>query len=139
MDKSHKTVQAERASLFLVDHEKKELWTKVALGLKDSEIIRVKMGEGIAGQVASTGNCVLIQDAYADARFSHSHDDASGFKTRDILCCPVLDSGDTVIAVVQFLNKREGTFDDNDVKLAELLCSHVALFIETVEGSSNVD
>jgi len=90
--------------------------------------IRVKMGQGIAGRVARDGKMIAIAQAHDDSRWSDGPqvDDKSGFQTHSMLCCPVKNSKGKVVAVIQFLNKQGGgTFDDNDIKLTELLCSHV--------------
>lgn len=146
MQQGHQLVRAERCALFLVDEEKKELWSKVASGLKESEEIRVKLGEGIAGNVAKTGERMLVKNAYANKQFSRTQDQKNEFVTRDILACPVKNKNGKVIAVVQFINKKpadendagsEGGFDENDIKLTELLCCHVGIFIDTVDGTDD--
>ncbi len=58
-----KVMEADRSSLFLVDRERNELWSKIAQGLEVREI-RIKIGMGISGYVAQTGKTVNIQDAY---------------------------------------------------------------------------
>src|SRR5688572_11836474 len=67
---SIKTVDADRGSLFIMDREKRELWSKIAQGQKDS--IRIPVGLGIAGMVAETGQPLNIADAYADPRFNRT-------------------------------------------------------------------
>ena len=144
MKEGHQLIEAERCGLFIVDKENNELWSKIASGMKESQRIRVKIGEGIAGKVAVTGEMVLSNDIYADDRFAHldagfrMSDTATGFKTRQMLCVPVKSKEDgEVIAVIQFINKTNGKgFDDHDIKLTKLLSSHVGLFIATVEGDN---
>src|SRR6185503_8605647 len=63
-----KVVEADRCSLFILDRERNELWSKVAQGSKSE--IRLPVGSGIAGQVAATGAVINIPDAYADERFN---------------------------------------------------------------------
>src|SRR5688572_3099910 len=87
---SIKTVDADRGSLFIVDREKNELWTKIAHGQRD--VIRIPIGVGIAGRVAATGQPLNIADAYADPQFNRAVDLATGYKTRSILCVPMLGS-----------------------------------------------
>ena len=150
MAEGHRLVHAERCALFLVDHENGEIWSKVASGLKESDRITAKIGEGIAGKVAATGQRIVSADAYKDSRFTRrdsgfrKSDQESGFQTRSVLCCPVKNSNGKVVAVVQFLNKKDGpaagsSFDETDIKLTELLCSHVAIFIDTVERGGDDD
>lgn len=58
-----------------------------------------------------------VADAYEDERFNKDVDAQSGFVTRNILCCPVAFGG-SVVAVLQFVNKRGGdAFDSRDALL----------------------
>ena len=105
-------LQAERTTIFVVDEDRQELWSKVAQGSEkerggegESLEIRVPLGKGIAGYVAKTGEGVNIPDVYADARFNDATDRQTGYRTRNMLCMPVMSSGDRVVAVAQLLNK----------------------------------
>src|SRR5208283_1692806 len=62
-----KVVDADRCTLFILDRDRGELWSKVAQGA--AKEIRVKLGRGIAGTVAATGEAINITDAYQDPRF----------------------------------------------------------------------
>ena len=75
--------------------------------------IRIPMNAGIAGEVATTGKIVNIPEAYDDSRFNQEVDKKSGYRTRSILCMPIL-AGKEVVGVIQLLNKAEGPFDDED-------------------------
>ena len=83
-----KLMRAERASLFLVDPSRTELWSKVAQGVESKEI-RVPMGHGLVGWVAQHGEMLNIRDAYDDARFKRDTDQRTGYRTRTVLCGPV--------------------------------------------------
>src|SRR5207248_39866 len=83
-----RVVEADRCSLFLVDRERGELWSKVAQGMGMPEI-RFPLGRGISGAVAATGLCINIPDAYADARFNSAVDQRTGYRTNSILCVPM--------------------------------------------------
>jgi signal transduction protein with GAF and PtsI domain len=84
VDAAQRVVEADRCSLFLVDHERGELWTKVAQGLGVKEI-RIPMNRGIAGAVASTDKAINIPDAYKDPRFNKNVDKQTGYRTSTIL------------------------------------------------------
>ena len=88
------------------------------------------MNLGVAGIVALTGNEIVIEDAYEDERFNRSLDKKSGFRTKQILCVPLINHQDEIIAVIQLINKREGNFDDDDLNLVKKLSSFVAIYIE---------
>ncbi|MEK7205822.1 MAG: GAF domain-containing protein, partial [candidate division NC10 bacterium] len=124
-----KVMAADRSSLFLVDRERNELWSKIAQGLEVREI-RVKIGLGIAGYVAQTGKIVNIQDAYADPRFNQETDLRTGYRTHTMLCVPMQNHLNEVIGVLQVLNKRDGEFTREDQELLLALSSQAAVAIE---------
>ncbi len=124
-----KVMEADRSSLFLVDRERNELWSKIAQGLEVREI-RIKIGMGISGYVAQTGKTVNIQDAYTDPRFNQETDRHTGYRTRSILCVPMRNKLGEVIGVLQVLNKREGVFTREDEELLLALSSQAAVAIE---------
>jgi len=108
-------LDADRVSLFLVDEAHHELFSKVAQHDGGALDIRVPLGVGIAGRVASTGTAMNIPDAYAEPLFNRAVDQQTGYRTQAILCVPILDRRGRVIAVAQVLNKRGGTpFDAAD-------------------------
>jgi HD-GYP domain-containing protein (c-di-GMP phosphodiesterase class II) len=124
-----KVVEADRCSLFILDRERNELWSKVAQGSKNE--IRLPVGSGIAGQVASTGAIINIPDAYADERFNRSFDISSGYRTQTILCVPMRDANGEVTGVIQALNKRGNRiFDAEDEELLLALGAQAAGAIE---------
>ena len=103
-------LQADRTTIFVVDEVRQELWSQVAQGNSDSSgadslEIRIPLHKGIAGYVATTGQALNIPDAYADSRFSDATDRQTGYRTRNILCMPVVNSDQRVVAVAQLLNK----------------------------------
>jgi signal transduction histidine kinase len=122
-------LQAERSTVFLVDRQKGELWSRVAEGLESTEI-RIPLGSGIAGAVASTGASVRIDDAYTDTRFNPEVDRRTGYQTRTILCAPMRNPRGEVIGVFQVLNKRGGSFTPLDEQLLSSLSSQAAVAVE---------
>ncbi len=122
-----RVAEADRVSLFLLDRERGELWSKVAQGTGE---IRFPMASGIAGAVASTGRSINIPDAYADPRFHRAVDAATGYHTRSILCVPMLDARGEVVGVLQALNRRQGVFTDEDEELLTALGGQAAVAIE---------
>lgn len=125
------TINAERGTLFLIDEARQELWSRMLLDdLNPLSEIRLKIGEGIAGQVAATGRVLNIPDAYADSRFNATVDRTTGFRTRSILAAPLVNPQQTIIGVVQVLNKRDGVFTARDERLLAALASQAAISIE---------
>ncbi|CAD2221981.1 GAF domain/3'5'-cyclic nucleotide phosphodiesterase, putative [Angomonas deanei] len=100
-----KLLNADRSSLFLLDKERNELYSRMADSVAGGEI-RFPSGQGIAGTVAASGIGENIQDAYKDSRFNSSVDKQLGYRTQSILCEPIILNGE-VLAVVQLVNKLE--------------------------------
>jgi adenylate cyclase len=107
---------AERASLFVVDEARKELWLRVVQQEGDEPVeFRTPIDAGIAGRVAITGEPLRIADAYAHPLFNPAIDRETGFRTRSVLCLPLRDRDGGVFAVAQLLNRVDGqAFDASD-------------------------
>jgi putative ABC transport system ATP-binding protein len=117
-------LEVERASLFLVDRERGELWLKVAQAEGGRPLdLRMPIGKGVAGRVATTGRSLRIDDAQASPLFNPDFDRETGFQTKSILCVPIIDRRGEVFAVAQLLNKQSGVpFGDADeAKFAEFV------------------
>ena len=131
LNKLISTINVERGTLYLVDEERGELWSRVLLeDVGPLSEIRVKIGEGFAGHVAETGEVLNIPDAYADPRFNQHFDQVSGFRTRSILTAPMLNPQQKIIGVVQLLNKEDGPFTFRDERLLTAMASQAAISIE---------
>ena len=124
-------LDCERASIFLLDRERNELWSKVALG--SEEILRFDARRGIAGNTALTGNTINVRDAYSDPRFYTAIDDQTGYRTRTVLAVAVRNQHGEIIGAFETLNKRSGTFSARDEDSLIALASHAAVAIETAQ------
>lgn len=125
------TIDATRGAVYLLDEQDNTLYSRVLL--EDSGVlreIRVKMGEGIAGHVAATGEVLNIEDAYADPRFLRSYDQMTGFRTHTLLTAPIRNPQGSIIGVVQLLNKRGGPFTSRDERLLTAMAAQAAISIE---------
>ncbi|KAJ3417077.1 hypothetical protein HDV05_006936 [Chytridiales sp. JEL 0842] len=129
MQTAQELLNAERCALFMIDKQKGELWSSLAQGAGE---IRVPMGKGIAGHVATTGEVLNIPDAYHDKRFNRSVDMKTGFRTRDILCMPMRNTQGEVIGVTQIINKLPAGsgFSKEDELLLMAFSSLAAVTIE---------
>ncbi|HEX7828282.1 MAG TPA: SpoIIE family protein phosphatase, partial [Thermoanaerobaculia bacterium] len=119
----------ERGTLYFVDEATKEIWSKVAEGL-DVREIRLPIGRGLAGIVAESGEPVILHDAYADSRFDRSLDQATGFRTRSMLCVPIRNRERRVVGVLQLLNKESGSFGERDLEFLDAISDHMAIAME---------
>ncbi len=120
--------ESERCTIFLVDRERGELWSRVATGAERE--IRVALGSGVAGHVAATGEVLNIADAYQDPRFNTEVDRATGFTTKSLLCAPLRTLSGEILGVFQLLNKQSGNFSVRDEEFLALFGSHAAVALE---------
>jgi signal transduction histidine kinase/putative methionine-R-sulfoxide reductase with GAF domain len=129
MEKTTQLMDADRSTLFLLDQDRGELWSKVMQGDQQQEI-RVALGDGVAGWVGQTGEAVNIPNAYDDPRFNDEFDRKSGYRTETILCLPMRNHRGKVIGVIQVLNKNQGSFTRTDEKLLNAITGQAAISIE---------
>jgi len=123
---------AERGTIYLVNKEKDEIWSKVKDGDEISEI-KLKIGEGLAGWVAQNKEVVNITDAPNDERFNEEYDKLTGYHTRTVLCFPIKNKTDDVVGVLQLLNCKYGEFTKLDEEFLEMLSAHAALALENAD------
>ena len=109
---------ADRGSIFLNDEQTGELYSRFMNGNYHREI-RILNSQGLAGHVFTTGEPVIVHDAYQDARFDRSIDEKSGYQTRCILTVPIRSNLGMVMGVAQLLNKKGGSFLEEDKQLVE--------------------
>jgi diguanylate cyclase (GGDEF)-like protein len=131
MAKIQTLIPSEAWSMLMVDEERQELTFELTLGERDHDLssLRVKMGEGIAGWVAQTGKAVIVNDTADDPRFASRFDSQTNFRTRSILCAPLISRGRT-IGVVQVINRLGGRFTREDLKILLTLVEPCAIAIE---------
>ncbi|NDJ11782.1 MAG: GAF domain-containing protein [Acidobacteriia bacterium] len=125
-------LQADRASLFLNDEKKNELFSRVAMGAAVGEI-RLPNTAGIAGAVFTSGQVINIPYAYADLRFNPAFDKKTGYFTRSILCVPIVNKAGKRIGVTQVLNKKGGPFTDQDEKRLKVFTAQLAISLENAK------
>lgn len=118
MDAAKKLMNADRSTLWLIDRDKNDLWTKIPLPDGNLKELRVPIGVGFAGQVAETGHILNIGfDLYdhPDSETSQKFDPANGYRTCSMLCMPVYNSDNELIGVTQLVNKlKQGEHPDYD-------------------------
>ena len=99
MREAHHLLNADRSTLFLLDKDTGELWSKVAEGVDG--VIRFPQDRGLAGHAACAGQMVNVARAYDDERFSREVDQRTGYKTTSVLCSPICAVDGSVLGVVQ--------------------------------------
>ncbi|MGK7903302.1 MAG: adenylate/guanylate cyclase domain-containing protein [Hormoscilla sp.] len=119
MDQARELMNADRSTLWLIDQEKDELWTKIPIAGELREI-RIPRTAGFAGMVAQSHQHLLIPfDLYEDPRSETSKqtDQKTGYRTCSMLCMPVFNADDELIGVTQLINKKkQGDYPPYDPK-----------------------
>jgi adenylate cyclase len=108
MDEAKELMQADRSTLWLVDDEHNELWTKIPINGVLQEL-RIPKHAGFAGQVAKTGEPVIIPfDLYehSNADTAKETDQKTKYRTCSMLCMPVFNADGELIGVTQLINKK---------------------------------
>jgi len=129
LQKLTEALEADRATLYLLDEGSEELVSRIAQG-PGVRSIRIKAGQGLAGYVARTGRPLHVRDAYEDPRFNAEWDMLSGYRTRSILAAPMRNHLGKTIGVVQVLNKKRGDFTDDDADILLALATQAAVSID---------
>ncbi|MFC1493838.1 ATP-binding protein [Thermodesulfobacteriota bacterium] len=126
-------IDAEASTIYEIDDEKKdELFIRLARGEKKEPVkkIRLKVGEGIAGYVVQTGKPMVIQDVQKEEKFREKFDKMTGFKTRSLICVPLMLHGN-ITGAIQVLNKKaEKGFTEQDLEILTSLSQQIAVAIE---------
>ena len=130
MDKVKDVLQCDRCTVFIMDRDREELWSRVAHGETE---IRFPANKGIAGHVASTGQVVNIPDAYSDSRFNPNIDKKTGYHTRTVLAAPMRNRLGEIIGVFQALNKFGSVFLKDDEEILDIISTISASQIENAQ------
>lgn len=134
-------LNAESATLFVVDEKKGELWTRASKDLKKD--VRLPIDSGLVGHCAVSNMQLNVDDAYKSPFFNREVDRATGFQTRNILCTPVVDRNGRVTGVIEVINKHDGkggpaSFTLDDERLLASMAAHVSVALDDVNSSQKV-
>ncbi|MCG3128912.1 MAG: hypothetical protein CHACPFDD_03808 [Phycisphaerae bacterium] len=121
---ARRVLNCERVSIFLMDHARNELYSRVTT---TGEEIRFPADAGIAGAAARERRVINVPDAYADARFNRDVDRSTGFRTTSLLTFPLENSEGGLVGVMQTLNKHGGPFDADDEDLGRVLSAQAGV------------
>lgn len=135
----HQALDVEAVSLALLTPDRKMLEIKEATGPVADEVrgLRLKVGEGVVGQVARTGVAVIIPDTSADPRFNARVDKSTGFQTRAIACAPIRSRG-KVIGVLEAINPLSRAFPKDTRLLLDGISSLAGVVIEQRDLMENL-
>lgn len=128
-------LDADRTTMYLLDQETGELWSKIAEG---TMTIRLPLGHGLAGYVAQTGEVINITDVQNDPRHAARFEKLTGYRVHTMLAAPMRDRAGHVIGVIQVLNKRDGVFTSRDEEVITALASSAAIALENARLHTQV-
>jgi phosphoserine phosphatase len=126
VEASRQVLNADRGTVFLYDSAKDELVVRVGTGL---ESIRIPANKGIVGESAQTRTLVNVPDCYADDRFNRAIDKQTGYRSRCMLTIPLVGYEDSLVGVLQILNKNNGVFDEQDEFIGQALAAQAAVVL----------
>lgn len=129
-DLGRSLVQADRCSLWLIDSETNELWTKVAHGVDQ---LRIPIGAGFVGYSVKSGENLLVEDAYKDPRFDRRSDERTHYRTTSVMTVPLREGSGKVMGVYQAINKKgeSAVFSKQDLERLVLTAVYSAKTIES--------
>lgn len=116
---------AERMSIFQRRRQHQDLVARFKTGNEIREIKVAISPQSIAGYVALSQLPLIINDPYnaqelkeihPRLKFADKFDKSSSFKTKSILCVPIMNAG-VILGVMQVINKQRGDFIDSDLRL----------------------
>jgi HD-GYP domain-containing protein (c-di-GMP phosphodiesterase class II) len=121
-------MSAQRTSLYIIDWEGHEIWTKVA---EHIDPISLPLGKGISGRVAESGEVLNVVDAWELPYFDRTFDQEHRFRTKSVLCMPIKNHVGDRIGVIQVINKTDKErFDSEDEIFLKALASQIGIALE---------
>ena len=124
------TVNAQVGSIMLLDENDHCLRIAASEGLDESDIKNtvVRPGEGIAGQVAETGESIVVEDVEKDPRIAQSKSATHGSTS---YICMALRVHERIIGVLNlYKNKDQHAFSETDLRFLKTLLSHISFAVE---------
>lgn len=123
-----KAIGGDRCTIFLADHDKGEIWSRLAQG---SDEIRMPITAGLAGESIRNKECIIIADAYADPRFNRDIDKQTGYRTQNLIVVPLVNNCGEAVGCFEVINKRSGDFNQADIHLLQAFSAQASTAIET--------
>lgn len=131
-------MDAEAASLFLLDDDGKMLECKVCVGPIDIAGLRIPLGQGVVGRAVAENRNQVVADAISDSRVDRSTDSDTGFVTRSLLCAP-LATAKGPIGALEVVNKRTGgSFTADDAEILRLVAAPTSLAINNARMANEL-
>ena len=132
---SREVLNADRGTVFLYDEAKDELVVRVGT---DLDQIRIPADKGIVGECAQTREVINVPDCYADDRFNRAIDKQTGYRSRCMLTIPLIGYEESLVGVLQILNKNDGVFDARDEYVAQALAAQAAVVLHRAKITEKI-
>lgn len=133
LEQTKKIMNCYDSSILLIDQEKDELYFEALSDPKSIEIlkdVRLKKGEGVAGNVWKSEKPIIIKDVRKDRRFSKKVDKKLNNITETLIAIPLI-VNQRVIGVMEAINKKGGkSFKRSDLEIFQILANYAAIAIE---------
>jgi len=141
MQRISELIRAKNWTLYLLDSETQELCFELVVGLEKEMLAhtRMKLGEGIVGTAALTGEPILVpENAQHDPRFSKRVDDMTGFTTKSLICLP-LKVQDSVIGAIEIINPEDPSlFEESSMPVLSFLADYVSIAITNARNHMRI-
>jgi len=131
LEEVRKTVQAENGSVMLADDDR-ELAINAAFGRKSEQRVRMKAGQGIAGDVLRTGRAEMLNNVSMDARFVQGR-----VQIRSMLCVP-LKCNNNILGVINMSNTSERMFGMDDLKAINSIAMYASIAVQNAINLANL-
>lgn len=140
MEKLKDFFHVDGLSLFFYDPSKKEIYIEEIVGGGGDKLKRMalKLGEGVAGWCAKERKPVIVNNAYSDERFSNLFDKRIGYKTKNLMACPVEFEGE-LFGVLELVNKKDGDFTEDDFELLNIISKHISIALHHIRIKSELE
>ena len=129
-------LKCDRASLFIIDKVSDKLILYTGEGMKKAQI-KIDKNSGIVGACFTECRVIRIEDAYLEEKFNKEIDKITNYRTKSILCYPLIDKEGECFGVIEAINKLNSSFTDDDQELLKLLSQEASSIFKSVASNDN--
>ena len=125
----------ERWSMLMVDEKAQQLYYPIAAGETAESLkhLRIPMGEGIAGYVATSGTTLIVPDVSLDAQWSAFTKAYPELNIQSLACIPIR-SGDKTLGVIQLFNSKLDMMSEYSQSFIRMLSDYAAIAIQNARS-----
>lgn len=126
----HDSWAIEASSLWMLNEATQTLrvLTNVGTAVEMVEKLELTLDQGIVGKVVRTGKPIYTNDVAHHENHFRQADAETGFKTRSLLCVPLIFRS-KVVGAMQLLNKIDGDFHEGDLERARAMAAAIAIAV----------